>query len=68
MFFNKTFLLETVIMSIEFKKELDLAKKAAKKAGKFLLKNKILLNTELSSTNKDIKLQAEKRLNRDLSE
>jgi myo-inositol-1(or 4)-monophosphatase len=39
--------------------ELIIAKKAAKKAGKFLLKNKNVLNQTLFSNEKDIKLQAD---------
>ena len=46
-------------MSSEFIKELNIAKKAALKAGNFLRKNKIDLNKTLSSTNRDIKLQAD---------
>ena len=41
------------------KKELAIAKKAAKKAGDLLAKNSSSLKTELSSTDKDIKLQAD---------
>lgn len=59
MFFNNAFLLDTTIMNIECKKELSIAKKAAKEAGKFLLNNKISLNKEVFSTNRDIKLQAD---------
>lgn len=40
-------------------KELLIAKKAAKKAGNFLIKNKNILNKTISSNNKDIKLQAD---------
>ena len=40
-------------------KELLIAKKAAKTAGDFLIKNKFTLNQTLSSNNKDIKLQAD---------
>lgn len=49
------------MMSIEIniKKELALAKRAALEAGKFLIKNKRSQNSILSSTNKDIKLQAD---------
>ena len=43
----------------DFKKELDTAKKAATKAGHILLSNKSNLNKILSSTKKDIKLQAD---------
>jgi len=43
----------------DFKKELDTAKKAATKAGHILLDNKFNLNKILSSTKKDIKLQAD---------
>ena len=39
MFFNNAFLLDTTIMNIECKKELSIAKKAAKEAGKFLLRD-----------------------------
>ena len=46
-------------MSVEFIKELNIAKKAALKAGNFLRKNKIDINKTLSSTNRDIKLQAD---------
>jgi myo-inositol-1(or 4)-monophosphatase len=46
-------------MSIEFIKELNIAKKAALKAGNFLRKNKIDINKTISSTNRDIKLQAD---------
>ena len=41
------------------KKELVIAKKAAKVAGELLLKKSPLLDTELSSTDKDIKLKAD---------
>ena len=37
--------------------ELLIAKKAAKTAGDFLIKNKFTLNQTLSSNNKDIKLR-----------
>ena len=40
-------------------KELLIAKKAAKTAGNFLIKNKYTLNQTVSSSNKDIKLQAD---------
>ena len=43
----------------DYKKELDTAKKAATKAGHILLSNKSNLNKVLSSTKKDIKLQAD---------
>jgi myo-inositol-1(or 4)-monophosphatase len=43
----------------DYKKELDTAKKAATKAGHILLGNKFNLNKILSSTKKDIKLQAD---------
>ena len=43
----------------DYKKELDTAKKAAKKAGHILLSNKSNLNKILSTTKKDIKLQAD---------
>ena len=43
----------------DYKKELDTAKKAAIKAGHILLSNKSNLNKILSSTKKDIKLQAD---------
>ena len=43
----------------DYKKELDIAKKAATKAGHILLGNKSNLNKILSSTKKDIKLQAD---------
>ena len=46
-------------MTSEFIKELNIAKKAALKAGNFLRKNKIDINKTLSSTNRDIKLQAD---------
>jgi myo-inositol-1(or 4)-monophosphatase len=41
------------------KKELLIAKRAAKEAGIFLLNNKNFLNNTLFSTNRDIKLQAD---------
>ena len=44
---------------MNIKKELAIAKKAALEAGKYLRNNKIKLNQELSSTNRDIKLQAD---------
>ena len=43
----------------DYKKELDTAKKAARKAGHILLSNKSNLNKILSTTRKDIKLQAD---------
>jgi len=43
----------------DYKKELDTAKKAATKAGHILLSNKSNLNKILSTTKKDIKLQAD---------
>ena len=43
----------------DYKKELDTAKKAATKAGHILLSNKSNLSKILSSTKKDIKLQAD---------
>ena len=43
----------------DYKKELDTAKKAARKAGHILLSNKSNLNKILSTTKKDIKLQAD---------
>ena len=43
----------------DYKKELDTAKKAATKAGHILLSNKSNLNKILSTTRKDIKLQAD---------
>jgi myo-inositol-1(or 4)-monophosphatase len=43
----------------DYKKELDTAKKVAIKAGHILLSNKSNLNKILSSTKKDIKLQAD---------
>lgn len=46
-------------MSIDFSDELIIAKKAAKKAGLFLKKNKPTLNKVISSTHKDIKLKAD---------
>lgn len=46
-------------MNIELNKELSIAKKAAKEAGKYLLTNKISLKQELSSTDRDIKIQAD---------
>ena len=45
--------------NFELIEELGLAKKAAKEAGKYLVGNKSILNQELSSTNRDIKLQAD---------
>ena len=46
-------------MNIDFSRELTIAKNAALEAGNFLRKNKDNLNTTLSSTNRDIKLQAD---------
>jgi myo-inositol-1(or 4)-monophosphatase len=46
-------------MDIDFSKELTIAKKAAIKAGNFLKKNKDNHNKIISSTDKDIKLQAD---------
>ena len=46
-------------MDIDFSKELNIAKKAALEAGNFLRENKINLNKTLSSTIRDIKLQAD---------
>ena len=46
-------------MSINFLKELSIAKKAALKAGHYLKSNKINLNHSLYSSNRDIKLQAD---------
>jgi myo-inositol-1(or 4)-monophosphatase len=46
-------------MDIEFSKELTIAKKAALEAGNFLKKNKVNLNKTISSTDRDIKLQAD---------
>jgi len=46
-------------MDIEFSKELVIAKRAALEAGDFLRKNKNNLNNTISSTNRDIKLQAD---------
>ena len=46
-------------MDIDFSKDLNTAKKAALEAGDFLRKNKKNLNTTLSSTKRDIKLQAD---------
>ena len=45
--------------NINYKKELILAKEAALAAGSFLKDNKAKINKTLSSTNKDIKLQAD---------
>jgi myo-inositol-1(or 4)-monophosphatase len=47
------------LMDINYSKELTIAKKAAIKAGNFLKKNKNNINKTLSSTNRDIKLQAD---------
>ena len=46
-------------MDIDFSKELTIAKKAALEAGNFLKKNKDNLNKTISSTDRDIKLQAD---------
>jgi len=44
---------------MDYRKELTIAKKAALEAGNFLKKNKDNLNKTISSTNRDIKLQAD---------
>ena len=46
-------------MDIDFSRELKIAKKAALEAGNFLRKNKNNLNRTITSTNRDIKLQAD---------
>ena len=46
-------------MVIDFSRELKIAKKAALEAGNFLRKNKNNLNRTISSTDRDIKLQAD---------
>ena len=46
-------------MDINFSRELIIAKKAALEAGNFLKKNKDKLNQTISSTDRDIKLQAD---------
>jgi len=46
-------------MDINFSRELTIAKKAALEAGNFLRKNKDNLNKTISSTERDIKLQAD---------
>ena len=46
-------------MNIDFSKELTIAKKAALEAGNYLKKNKDNLNKTISSTDRDIKLQAD---------
>jgi len=46
-------------MDTDFSKELSIAKKAALAAGNFLKNNKKNLSKKLSSTNRDIKLQAD---------
>ena len=46
-------------MNIDFSRELTIAKKAALEAGNFLRKNKDNLNKTISSTDRDIKLQAD---------
>ena len=51
-------------MNIDCKKEIDIAKKAALEAGKYLRNNKIKLNQVLSSTNRDIKLKADNEAER----
>ena len=47
------------LMDIDFSRELTIAKKAALEAGNFLRKNKDNFNKTISSTNRDIKLQAD---------
>ena len=59
MFFKNTLFITKNLMDIDFSKELTTAKKAALEAGNFLKKNKNSLNKTLSSTNRDIKLQAD---------
>jgi myo-inositol-1(or 4)-monophosphatase len=46
-------------MGIDFSRELTIARKAALEAGNFLKKNKDNLNKTISSTERDIKLQAD---------
>ena len=46
-------------MDIDFSRELTIAKKAALEAGNFLRKNKDNLNKTISSTHRDIKIQAD---------
>ena len=46
-------------MDIDFSRELKIAKKAALEAGNFLRKNKNNINRTISSTDRDIKLQAD---------
>jgi myo-inositol-1(or 4)-monophosphatase len=46
-------------MDIDFSREITIAKKAALEAGNFLRKNKDNLNKTISSTDRDIKLQAD---------
>ena len=46
-------------MDIDFNKELTIAKRAVLEAGNFLRNNKNNLNKTISSTNRDIKLQAD---------
>ena len=46
-------------MDIDFSRELTIAKKAALEAGNFLRKNKDNLNKTISSTDRDIKIQAD---------
>jgi len=48
-----------LMKEIDIKKELAIAKKSAIKGGDLLLKNKSILNEEIFSTNKDIKLKAD---------
>lgn len=59
MFFNNTYFFQKGLMNIDFSKELTIAKKAALEAGNFLKINENHLNKTLSSTNRDIKLQAD---------
>jgi len=51
-------------MNIDYKKEIDIAKKAALEAGKYLRNNKVKLNKVLSSTNRDLKLKADNEAER----
>ena len=46
-------------MSINLREELKIAKRAALKAGNFLRRNKNYLNKTISSTDRDIKLEAD---------
>jgi len=55
-------------MNIDCKKEIDIAKKAALEAGKYLRNNKVKLNQVLSSTNRDIKLKADNEAERIIKE